>query len=420
MFSGSHTPYIFTQFPHLAKALDGFTHFPNAIGTSHSTISTVASLISGEYYTTYNMNERGKILQDSITQSFGDVANAFLDSNYNVSYIAYNGDFKATESLKNYTKNRAFIINGWQNPFYYFYVQREQLIDKINDAKANMKGVEVVQLVSFGLFRATPELFFRPRIYNDGLWLTKVDRKILDTMTSITYSSNLYAFTRNFKVDSTKPTFKYIHSFMTHAPYGMYFNGRTCEFFNENMAWEDSPKTVKMRFGNQANERDFKQHFDTESCALSYLADFIESLKKLGIYDNTQIFVVSDHGGGDGINVPNMRADTLFLFKDFNARGDLKVDSKLMANYDISSIFCENLPNGCQNVPPNILKNYPQNREIIHTAPISWQLERHKKDKWLIHKAYKVHKNYQDKANWQDISEKIANVPSARNEMPEE
>ena len=173
-----------------------------------------------------------------------------------------------------------------------------------------------------------------------------------------------------------------------------------------------------MIYPKWSRKKNFYQHFDTEACALKYLSDYIQSLKELGIYDNTQIFVVSDHSGNDNINIPvldkyDTRPDSLFLFKDFGTSGDLKIDSRLMANYDIASMFCENLPNGCPNVPPNILKNYPQDRELIHTIPIAWQTEKHKPNEWLLNKAYKVRGNIYDPKNWTDISDEsygIVNV----------
>ena len=173
-----------------------------------------------------------------------------------------------------------------------------------------------------------------------------------------------------------------------------------------------------MYYPNKWREKGFYQHFDTEACALKYLSDYIKSLKAHGIYDNTQIFVVSDHSGNDNINIPvldkyDSRPDTLLLFKDFNAKGSLKIDNRLMANYDIASIFCANLKGGCPNVAPNILQNYPNNREIIYMIPYHWILEKHKLNEWLINKAYKVKDNIYDEKNWIDISDEsygIVNV----------
>lgn len=77
-----------------------------------------------------------------------------------------------------------------------------------------------------------------------------------------------------------------------------------------------------------------------------------------------------------------------------------------MANYDISSIFCENLPNGCPNVPKNILKRDGKKRVAIVTSPIFGQ---HKKDEWLISHYFRVEGNIYNESNWQDITEEVKN-----------
>lgn len=76
-----------------------------------------------------------------------------------------------------------------------------------------------------------------------------------------------------------------------------------------------------------------------------------------------------------------------------------------MANYDVASIFCANLSNGCKNVPKNILKHYPQNRTLIHTIPHSWMIEEHKVNHWILNKIYQVKDNIYDPKNWTDITD---------------
>ena len=243
------------------------------------------------------------------------------------------------------------------------------------------------------------------------MWLQDI-RKV-DKGTVISNLATFYATTHIGNTNAVKPTFKFIHTMMTHAPFGIYINNQQCDYLSDKTIWENTnPHISAMKYGKYSY-----QHFDTELCALTYLAYYIQWLKDEGIYDNTQILIVSDHAGDDSINTPKLSprtigADTIFLFKDFKERGNLKIDSRLMANYDIASIFCENLPNGCPNVPPNILKNYPQDREIIHARPDD-DFNRHKPNLWLIDGAYKVRGNIYDPKNWIDISDEkygIVNV----------
>ena len=403
MFSGSHTPYILEQFPQFKTQLDGFTLFPNTISTTDSTIHSVATLIGGEHYAVYNMNARNANLKNEIESAFKSTANAFTNSDFEVAFIAYTGS-----KVQNLIASNIFAIDSASESFVPYYGANLGILERIYRAKKRNNRFVIGQLISFGVFRFTPNIFAK-YIYNDANWLFPADWYLSKILASIQNSADFYAITHNVNADSTKPTFKFFHSMITHLPYGAYFKNGKCEFGGKWSAWNDYSHKAEMRHPNFKHTLHFFQHYDLEACALHYLADFVGVLKKLGIYDNTQIFVISDHAGNDSINMPtfddDFRADALFLFKDFSARGNLKIDNRLMANYDIVSIFCANLTSGCPNVPKNILQNYPKNQEIIFTIPSSWKLEYHKSNEWLLRKAFKVKGDISDKKNWSAFDE---------------
>ena len=397
MFSGSHTPYILEQFPRFKKELDGFTLYPNAVSTTNATAHSITTLIGGEYYAVYNMNKRGQNLAEQIKQGYESIGESFANSGFSVSYMS--------SMYSNLISHPSIHLISDYAIFEPYFNEKHNLKNAIDSYRAQTKHYETLDLISFGLFRFAPKLSAREKIYNNGAWLYK---KMPNLLTAISHASSTYAPTHFINVDSTKPTFKFFHTFMTHFPYAVYFNGESCEFSNPKSAWEDYPHNVKRIYPQDRNFKNFHyQHYDAEACAMQYLTEYIALLKEKGIYDKTQIFVVSDHGGDDKIGLPKFayRPDVLLLFKDFGARGALKIDNRLMANYDISSIFCANLKGGCPNVPPNILQNYPSNREIIYTIPYHWVLEKHESNKWLINKAYKVRENIYDEQNWIDISD---------------
>lgn len=111
---------------------------------------------------------------------------------------------------------------------------------------------------------------------------------------------------------------------------------------------------------------------NNELCALKTLTKWIHFLKENGIYDNTQLFVVSDHGAwytfkqmeqNYGIRIGH-NFNPLVMIKDFKKHGHIQADSRLVANYDIATVFCENIPGACKNVGANVLTHYQNNREI--------------------------------------------------------
>ena len=413
MFSGSHMHPLLEQFPEFKTQLDGFVLFDNAISTTNSTIHSIATLIGGEHYAVYNMNARKDNLADSITEAFGVIGDTFVKNGYDVGYFM-GESAKAAKYIQAYNQNIFVTQNGYAYIDYYLTHHPE---DTIAFKLANEGNAAIYKrLLSYGTFRFSPEAL-RSKIYKGGEWLR---HRIVDynVKTSLPYTSSFYAFTHLHNTESKKPTFKYLHSLMTHVPYGVYYNGKNCMFqsmenkLGNKTAWHDYPHKVEMLYRNNAETRLYFKHYDSEACALNYLSTFIQWLKDNDIYDNTQIFVVSDHGGFDSIGIPSSiavkdgRPDALFLFKNFNASGELKIDSRLMANYDISSIFCENLPNGCPNVPKNILKRDGKKRVAIVTSPIFGQ---HKKDEWLISHYFRVEGNIYNESNWQDITEEVKN-----------
>ena len=400
-FSGSHTPYILEQFPEFKTKLDGFTLFPNTISSGNSTIQTISSLVAGQYYAGYNVNQRKDNLIDSINEGFMQIGEHFADNGFAVGiYTALTwmgGGYKLFKSHKFFNVDNEELFFG-----YFILNNKDELRDIDMTTSAH---TELPLLLQFGLFRFLPNIF-KGRIYNGGDWHF-VDKLEANIKAMLRRASTTYAFTHFGNTNSTKPTFKFFHSFITHTPYSIYFKDGKCRYGKQKSAWNDYSHKVNVP---KLQEGVLYQHYDAEICAISYLAHYVKWLKNVGIYDNTQIFVVSDHGNGDVINIslPNIEnpnPDSLLMFKNFGAKGALRVDNRLMANYDIASIFCANLKGGCPNVPKNILQNYPTNREIIHTIPLYWQLAKHKSNEWLITKAYKVKDNIYESKNWVDISE---------------
>ncbi|WP_369607634.1 sulfatase-like hydrolase/transferase, partial [Helicobacter trogontum] len=422
-FSGSHMQPLLTQFPEFKTQLDGFVLFDNAISTTNNTIHSIATIIGGEYYSTYNMNARKDILVDSITEAFGVIGDTFVKNGYSVGYFMTETASKSqVKDIQHYNKDIFATDNIFIYTDYFLEKHPNNAAELHNSNKNNTSTYK--RFLSYAIFRFSPYLL-RARIYNDGRWLRYKGSgyRIIDPEVrgSLGYTASMYAFTHLHNTESIKPTFKYLHTCITHPPYAMYYNGKSCLFqgpknhFVDKTAWNDYPHKVTMSYKNISEQNFFFKHYDSEACALNYLGYLIQWLKDNKIYDNTQIFVVSDHGSPDSIRIPNFitesngRPEVLFLFKDFNASGELKLDSRLMANYDISSIFCSNLPYGCPNVPKNILKHYPQERKIITATPISSDLKQHKKNEWLISHYFQVKGNIYDEDSWQDITKEVKN-----------
>ncbi|WP_244916257.1 YidC/Oxa1 family membrane protein insertase [Helicobacter marmotae] len=242
-FSGSHMPSLLAQFPEFKTSLDGFVLFDNALASGDATSWSVPAILGGRYYANYNIAQREGALWEHMVNAFSNVPLSFAENGYDVSLymvpLAMNHNAK---SIKQLTGEKVEIHEN-QDEFAHFFINELSLQDSLIEALHEEKHYEIIQLSSFGLFRFSPELFFRPRIYNNGFWLFKSDgfgSHATNTKLALAYASRLYALTHLGDTNASKPTFKFFHTLMTHPPFALSFANNKCEFFAKGSAWQDS------------------------------------------------------------------------------------------------------------------------------------------------------------------------------------
>ena len=90
------------------------------------------------------------------------------------------------------------------------------------------------------------------------------------------------------------------------------------------------------------------------AAALKRTGEWFEYLKKMGVYDNTRIVIVADHGpefGKDEFFNEDEKFDAinpgkyhpLLMFKDFNDNGTLKKDETFMTNADVPYLLTQGI-----------------------------------------------------------------------------
>ena len=402
-FTGSHFPYLLEYFPQIKKQFDGFTHFPNALSSANSTEFAMPSIIGGEYYTIVNQNKRRDNHHLAELNAYYKTATAFTKAGYDVGFLSY--PHAASDTMRR-TPN-VFWLDDKRELLQYF-MQEQELMDYKNPYL-----YDIPRFLGFGLFKFMPDGWMRRFVYKDGVWFFDGNR--FNWVAIAPSIASFYGFTQIKNTNAKKPTFKFIHTEITHGPYAIYAGGGKCNYMQDGTVWDKPELFTPRNLPNYKEPPQFAlyQHFDSEACSFFLLNDLLEWMKKEDIYDNTQIFILSDHSGPDPAytipyllpqDAPNGQ-DTIFLFKDFNQRGELKSDNRLVSNYDAVTIFCDNLKDGCPHVPPNILKNYPENREIIHARVAGIE---HADTQWNIYRAYKIKAPIDDINSYTDVSSEYA------------
>lgn len=99
-------------------------------------------------------------------------------------------------------------------------------------------------------------------------------------------------------------------------------------------------------------------HFTTMMAVFNTYEKFFDYLKSIGVYDNTRIIIVSDHG--TTVQVPELKNESgsklkkqnvvaTLLVKDFYAHGPVKEDMTFMTNADTPYLATKDIVAGAKN-----------------------------------------------------------------------
>ena len=298
------------------KIFDGFVFFPDNSSLFPRTFSSMPTILAQEVYDE-NTKEAIDIydIYDSIKRSDSLGLPAILYRN--------NYQVKGTGPDIPYITN-LFPANSYEVP---------KLQNKFN--------VTYKELVRYSIFRMAPDIL-KIKIYNDGEWLRNnyLFNSLLGTEDS--------AFPRNTQFHDSGEShqalrsmvesritaihtdygyFKYMHSFLTHAPIGL-----------------DQKGNLLSNPARDKNTRISNGIFIFKSLGLLF-----DKLKRQNVYDNTFIVIAADHGMANDLFgrtehiFPYHSAAALLIVKDFNKRGSLRVDNYPTQNLDISKTIADRL-----------------------------------------------------------------------------
>jgi len=158
---------------------------------------------------------------------------------------------------------------------------------------------------------------------------------------------------------------------------------------------------------------------------MNEFAKYIKWMKKNGVYDNTKIIVVSDHGPSwwhykkkYKVDVPVknfdynkismlefLRLNSLLMVKDFNRHGTMKEDWRLVTNADLMNIAMDkNDPTKSDSTSRTVKSFYTQ-----------WHKDLDSRTTYKLNSAYKVKDYVYDIDNWTLIGgERLKNYNPAK------
>lgn len=369
-------PFIIEENPRIAQQLDGFTYYPNAMSYGSLTITGSPGLYGGYEYIPEHMNERSDILlADKQAEALRVMPLLFEEAGYDVTVFdpTYAG-YAWTPDLSIYSDHpeiSAFItMDGSFETDEFGPIDTSTLADKLQSRN----------FFCYSIFKVAPQ-FVQPMLYNEGLYNstatlssgnpseaapTESTGRQINTGVSVATGLDIgflksYAALQNLPEmtnvsDATPGGFLMMSNDTTHSPvileepdcvpaatidnteYDLAHSTRTSASGDTLDFSEDSDQPVTSKH----------MHYEINTASWRELGNWFDYLRDQGVYDNTRIIIVSDHGqhlmlhdnmviertGANGDERWDMQIfNCLLMVKDFNATG-FTVDERFMTNAD--------------------------------------------------------------------------------------
>ena len=355
-----YVPFILEERPELKEKFDGFTYYPNTCSFGRYTNVGAPPVFGGYDYIPEEMNKRSDLLlKDKHNEALKTMPVLFLNEGYSVTvsdppYADY-GWIPDLSIFSDYPEIRTFNTIG-------------RYTDGMDDSKAFTEHVRERNLFCYSVFRCSPLLLhidlYSGGTYNEADYYYTKNRGVQDVVNNSVASGIFENFMDGYNAlkqlssitqvsDSGENTFLMLYNDTPHDI--MMLQEPAFEPAQEvdNTAYD---KEHRVRYDQDGGELVLKtpnqnSQYQCMAAALIQVGNWLDTLRSLGVYDNTRIIIVSDHGrnmgrpgrqlSADPENVKNyedvMCYEALLLFKDFDADG-FTVDRTFMTNADTPTL----------------------------------------------------------------------------------
>ncbi|HEY0686008.1 MAG TPA: sulfatase-like hydrolase/transferase [Steroidobacter sp.] len=383
-FMGSFVESILQDHPDLRERLSGFTWYPRTIAAGYNSIAGVHPMLGGYDYTPLEMNARHQSLSKLSAEAFSILPHNFAQHGYRVNMVGPRGMGFTLEG-----DCRSLQIEGVtcsHVPMSAVKSRAEQMGFALNDlAMANYADL----LVLLGSMRSAPYAL-KAVLYKRGPW-----RPFMDQSAATTFRewAQLQGFAEMSATTATESNFNFISNLLPHQPVYM---GEDCRPRRE--PYEVSKEEVQRRGHNHLLSL---QHYVAARCSLLAVADYLDFLKRSGVYDNTKIVIVSDHGIAQVVQDRSSRAiaggttankfvgsRSVLLVKERSANGALQVSETFTPNAEVPRIVCEEI-GGCVNPYLNDKPIVTAGRDDpFYVSIVPWQFTAQKPEAFVIETQY--------------------------------
>ena len=212
-------------------------------------------------------------------------------------------------------------------------------------------------------------------------------------------------------------TYTILHNELTHCP--IFLKGTN---YHPGNITDDDFNNVNTSYPYESKNYywDLKT-FEVNASSLLLLGRYVDYLQNEGLYDNTRIIIVSDHGAVDTIrkfaegfsdNYDYASYNPLLLVKDFNSHGELKTDYKFMTNADTVYLTLQGLGINMENpYTGNAFEKNIQTEFNVYEVGNAWNAFKYVNDtvfRLTTNRGYHISNNIFDEKNWIPLKQYFA------------
>ena len=415
-----YIPYIMEEDPELLEKFDGFTYYPNTTAFGGHTNISAPALFGGYDYTPEKMCEREDMpLRDKHNESLLLMPTLFTGEGYHATvvdmpYVDYSS-IPLTSIFDDKEDIDAYISN-------YLTADSTSKIDEQLDI------TRMRNFIMYSFLRISPPVL-HTYIYNGGNYHSLKTQRINTDRGYFHFPLSHQSEKTSSGVDPTFLTSYEILDKMTEVTHYEADKGQLILFCNETT---HSPMQLQMPSFTLHDDVDnssfFNEsmgdirmdkymqiaHYQVNTAALRELGEWFDQLRENGVWDNTRIIIVSDHGFAldqfddliyEDLMLDAQETNSLLMVKDFNSTGFTTSDD-FMTIADVPSIAMSDIIGDPVNpYTGNAISTLPKEQPQKVFLPQEWRIQDNNGYRFGTGAWYSVHDNIFERSNWEYLGE---------------
>ncbi|MBR3515549.1 MAG: YidC/Oxa1 family membrane protein insertase [Lachnospiraceae bacterium] len=342
---GLYLPYMAAEKPEMKEVYDGFVYYRNTVSCGSNTAIGSPGMLGGYEYIPYYSGQRSDVTIEEKNYEYTTLMpRLFSENGWEVTLcdIPYAG-YQLVPDMSIYDDMEG--VKGLRTMGFYM---DEDVLD-------NAESVRERNLFWYSLFKITP-VIAQTTVYDGGIYFSSKGVSDVGGLYSSHFMEAYEVMDRLDRLseitDEKTDTFLILNNDIAHDQQTLQLPDYTPSSHTNEGAEEPGYRVDDE--GNVfylAKDDSQPSYYHINMAAFLQIGKFLNYIKEQGVYDNTKIIVVSDHGRSLG-EFPDLGnnevtelegVNCMLMVKDFDAHGTLSVSDELMCNADVPTIAMEDV-----------------------------------------------------------------------------